>query len=69
MGMSSEADYPQLFRHMIVRSTEAALAAIDPQAPKLEEEARERSLYLLKLAQDLPDAWPAVCLLYTSRCV
>jgi tetratricopeptide (TPR) repeat protein len=58
MDTEPAADYPQLFRQMIVRSTEAALRAIDPQAPKLEEEERERSLYALGLALDLPEAWP-----------
>ncbi len=54
-------DYPALFRAMIVRSTQAALAALGPQALKLEEEERRRSLYLLSLALDLPAAWrPAV---------
>lgn len=32
------ANYPQLFRQMIMRSTEAALAAVDPQADVLEDD-------------------------------
>ena len=53
------ANYPQLFRQMIMRSTEAALAAVDPQADVLEDDERERSLYALSLALHLPEAWPA----------
>ena len=53
------ADYPQMFRRMVVRSTAAALAAIDPNAARLEEEDRERSLYALGLALRLAEAWPA----------
>jgi len=58
MNAQNAADYPQLFRDMIIRSAEAALASIDPQASTLEEDVRERSLYALSLALDLPDAWP-----------
>lgn len=53
------ADYPQMFRQMVVRSTAATLAAIDPNATRLEEEDRERSLYALGLALKLPEAWPS----------
>jgi tetratricopeptide (TPR) repeat protein len=52
-------DYPQMFRRMIVRSAETALAGIDPQALKLQEEERERSLYVLSMALDVDEAWPA----------
>ena len=52
-------DYPQMFRRMIVRSAEAALASVDPQAADLQEDVRERGLYALGLALDLPEAWPA----------
>ena len=56
---SASADYPQLFRHMLARSVEVALAAFDPTAPRLTEEDRERSLYVLSLALDLDEAWTA----------
>lgn len=60
------ADYPALFRTLLVRSVESAYASIDPQAPRLEDDARERSLYALSLALDLDDAWPpAATLLLT----
>jgi tetratricopeptide (TPR) repeat protein len=52
-------DYPQMFRRMVVRSAEAALAGIDPKALKLGEEERERSLYALSMALNLDEAWPA----------
>lgn len=55
--MNENTDYPSLFRRMIVRSTEAALAAIDFDIAVLEQEDRERSLNALGLALDLSAAW------------
>jgi len=52
-------DYPVLFRALLVRSVQAALADVDPAAPRLDEDQRERSLYALSLALDLAEAWPA----------
>ena len=58
MAMNENTDYPTLFLQMIVRSTEAALAAIDPQALNLDQEEIGRCLCALNTALDLPDAWP-----------
>lgn len=59
MGVAACPDYPQIFRRMVVRSAELALGAVPPGALKLDEEVRDRSLYTLDLALDLPAAWPA----------
>lgn len=59
MDVDSDGPYPLMFRRMVVRSTEAALATVDPKAAELQEDVRERSLYALGLALDLPEAWPA----------
>ena len=50
-------DYPTLFRTLLARSAAVALDTLDPQAPRLEEDARERSLYALSMALDLAEAW------------
>lgn len=55
--MSDSADYPSLFRQMIVRSTEAALATTDFDAAILGQEDRDRSLNALGLALGLSEAW------------
>ena len=51
--MSDTTDYQSMFRQMLARSVQAALADIDPAAPRLEEVQRDRSLYALSLALDL----------------
>lgn len=59
MNTEDGANYPRLFRDMIVRSARAALASIDPQASTLAADVCDRSLHALTLALKLPEAWPA----------
>jgi tetratricopeptide (TPR) repeat protein len=54
-----DTDYPALFRTLLLRSVQAALANVDPAAARLDEDQRARSLYALSLALDLAEAWPA----------
>lgn len=55
------ANYPQLFRAMIVRSAEATLASVDRHASSLDDHICERSHYALGFALSWPDAWSVAC--------